>query len=48
MVYQITTVRIAGASLVAQWLECPMEGVQVRFLVRKLRSHVPPGQKAET
>ena len=35
--------------LVFQWLELhlPMQGVQVQSLVRKLRSHMPGGQKTE-
>ena len=32
-----------------QWLRpcLPMQGVWVRFLVRELRSHMPPGQKKQ-
>ena len=36
-----------GTSLVDQWLRLhlPMQGVQVQFLARELRSHMPCGQK---
>ena len=36
-----------GTSLAVHWLRLhlPMEGVQVRSLVRELRSHKPHGQK---
>ena len=39
-----------GTSLVVQWLRLrlPMKGVQVRTLVRELRSHMPWGQKTNT
>ena len=32
-----------GTSLVVQWLGVPLQGAQVWFLVRKLRSHKPSG-----
>ena len=37
-------------SLVVQWLRLclPVPGVQVRFLVRELRSHMSYSQKAKT
>ena len=36
-----------GTSLVVQWLRLclPVQGVQVRSLVRKLRSHMPLSEK---
>ena len=39
-----------GDSLVVQWLRLclPMQGVQVRTLIRELRSHMPYGQKSKT
>ena len=42
--------RIFGALLVVQWLRfhLPMQGEQVRSLVRELRSHRPQGQKTKT
>ena len=38
------------ASLAVQWLRLRLakQGVGVRFLVRELRSDMPPGQKTET
>ena len=38
-----------GASLVVKWLRLllPMQGVQVRSLVRELRSHMPHGQEKQ-
>ena len=40
---------LAATSLVVQWLRLrlPMQGVWVQYLVRKLRSHVPHGQKSK-
>ena len=37
-------------SLAVQWLgfRLPVQGVQVQFLVGELRSHISPGQKANT
>ena len=37
----------AASSLAVQWLRLhlPKQGVQVRFLVCDLRSHMPPGKK---
>ena len=39
----------AASSLAVQWLRLhlPKQGVQVRFLVCDLRSHMPPGQKKQ-
>ena len=39
-----------GTSLVVQWLRLrlPMQRVQIRCLVRDLRSHMPRGQKTKT
>ena len=39
-----------GTSLAVQWLRLclPMQGVQVRSLLQKLRSHMPRGQKNKT
>ena len=39
-----------GTSLAVQWLilHLPIQGVQVQFLVEKLRSHMPHGQKSES
>ena len=39
-----------GTSLAVQWLgfRLPVQGVQVQFLVGELRSHISPGQKANT
>ena len=38
------------ASLAVQWLRLSLakQGVGVQFLVRALRSNMPPGQKTET
>ena len=40
----------SGTSLVVQWLRLslPMQGRWARFLVGKLRSHMPHGQKIKT
>ena len=40
---------LAATSLVVQWLRLclPMQGVWVQYLVRKLRSHMPRGQKSK-
>ena len=40
----------AGTSLAVQWLRLclPMQGLWVRSLVGKLRSHMPCGQKPKT
>ena len=39
--------RVLGTSLVVQWLGLclPLQTVQIQSLVRKLRSHMPRGQK---
>ena len=46
--HKFTTSKVAF--LVVQWLRThfPMQGVQVWFLVRELRSHMPPGQNPKT
>jgi len=39
-----------GTSLAVQWLRFHLltQGVWVQFLIRELRSHIPPGQKPKT
>ena len=46
----VLMIRAVETSLVVQWLRPhpPMQGVQVRTLVGKLRSHVPHSQKTKT
>ena len=46
----LTSKECGGTSLVVQWLRLclPMQGVQVRTLIRELRSHMPCGQKSKT
>ena len=45
----ILLLKQVGSSMVVQWLGfcLLMQQVQVQFLVRKLRSHMPPGQKTK-